>query len=338
MMAEMNVDDTSSLRAPRTAAGRFLESALNRLSLESELTLDQVTVPIANLPSQMEGYRIVQLSDLHLYPFTRLSAVQQAFEVANALKPDLIVITGDFVTTSAEAIQDMEPLLGGLNARDGIFCTLGNHDHWSNAGVVRKGIRKSGATLLHNQAVPLAGGKCWLVGLDDGWVGRADLSLALEDAPGDAPILLMQHEPDLVDEYAGNPRIAMQFSGHTHGGQVRMLRPRRAYTLPFLGKKYDAGLYRVEKTWLYVNRGIGTVLAPVRMNCPPEVTEVTLTANTPDDLHDAESLAAEALAQRSVPDLYTPGLVGRHRVIRDGNVFLDKILSDNPGNASQSPD
>ena len=104
----------------------------------------------------------------------------------------------------------------------------------------------------------------WLTGLDDGWVGRADFSSAMEEAKGNTPVLLMMHEPDLVDEYSLNPRIALQLSGHTHGGQVRMMRPRRAYTLPYLGKKYDAGLYRVNGTWLYTNRGIGTVLAPIR--------------------------------------------------------------------------
>jgi predicted MPP superfamily phosphohydrolase len=296
-------------------AGRFIAQALNKLGREAHLTLDQVTIPIANLAPAMEGYRVVQLSDLHLYPFTQLIAIERAVKAANALKPDLIVITGDFVTSDAEAIEDLAPLLGSLNARDGIYCTLGNHDHWSNAGVVRRGLRKAGLTVLHNQSVPLAGGKMWLSGLDDGWVGRADFAEALDQAEGDAPVLLMMHEPDLVDEYSTNARIALQLSGHTHGGQLRLMRARRAYTLPYLGKKYDAGLYRVNQTWLYTNRGIGTVLAPIRFNCPPEVTELTLVADSADELYNAESMAAQALADRSNPDTYTPGLAGAHRAL-----------------------
>lgn len=300
---------------PQTRAGRFLAQALNKLGREAHLRLDQVTIPIANLPGVMDGYRVVQLSDLHLYPFTQLVAVERAVAAANALQPDLIVITGDFVTTDAEAIHDLAPLLSTLNARDGIFCTLGNHDHWSNPSVVRGGLRGAGLTVLHNQSVPLAGGKAWLVGLDDGWVGRADLGLALEEVQGDGPAILMMHEPDLVDEYSVNPQIALQLSGHTHGGQLRMMRPQRAYTLPYLGKKYDAGLYRVNQTWLYTNRGIGTVLAPIRFNCPPEVTELTLVAESADAVMDAETMAAQALAQRTSPDAFTPGLAGTGRDI-----------------------
>lgn len=315
MSDEAPVSSTPPVQPPRTVASRFLAQALNKLGREAHLTLDQVTIPIANLHPAMEGYKVVQLSDLHLYPFTQLVAIERAVQAANALNPDLIVITGDFVTTVAEAIQDLAPLLSTLNARDGVYCTLGNHDHWSNASVVRGGLRKWGLTVLHNQSVPLAKGKMWLAGLDDGWVGRADLDAALEETEGDAPVLLMMHEPDLVDEYSANPRIALQLSGHTHGGQVRMMRPRRAYTLPYLGKKYDAGLYRVNQTWLYTSRGIGTVLAPIRFNCPPEVTELTLVADSADELYSAEAMAAQAFARRSEPNAYTPGLAGAHRTL-----------------------
>jgi hypothetical protein len=141
-------------------------------------------------------------------------------------------------------------------------------------------------TVLHNHSISLNGGAVWLTGLDDGWVGEADLKAALADTPNDSQILLLVHEPDLVDEYSSNPRIVAQFSGHTHGGQIRTGNPRRAYTLPYLGRKYDHGLYRVNNTWLYTNRGIGAVIAPIRVNCPPEVTEFTLIADQVPDLKD----------------------------------------------------
>lgn len=267
-----------AVRATRQRARRLVYRSLASLNVGEEISLDRVTIPIPQLDASMDGYRIVQLSDLHLYPFTHLAFIREAAELANSLKPDLIVLTGDFVSHEAGAVYDLEPVLGRLNARDGVFATLGNHDHWSNANVVRAGLRKAGLSVLHNRSVPLGGGKAWLTGLDDGWVGRADLEAAVEQAPGDAPIVLLQHEPDLIDTYIGNPRVALQLSGHTHGGQIRLRQPRRAYTLPFLGRKYDQGLYRVGDAWLYTNRGIGTTIVPIRVNCPAEVTEFTLTA------------------------------------------------------------
>ncbi len=160
---------------------------------------------------------------------------------------------------------------------------------------MRAGLRDAGVTVLHNQSIPLAGGATWLTGLDDGWVGRADFAAALDQAPGDAPILLLMHEPDLIDVYGQNPRVVLQLSGHTHGGQVRLRAPRRAYTLPFLGRKYDMGLYRVGDAWLYTNRGIGTVIAPLRVNCPAEVTEFTLTAEPIPAAYSTESQVAAPL-------------------------------------------
>lgn len=256
---------------------RLIYRSLASLNVGEELELDQVTIPIPHLHPSMDGYRIVQLSDLHLYPFTRLEFIREAVEQANNLKPDLVVLTGDFVSSSAAAIHDLEHVLARLNARDGVYATLGNHDHWTNANIVRAGLRSAGLTVLHNHSVPLGGGRLWLSGLDDGWVGRADFEAALDQAPGDAPIILLMHEPDLIDIYSRNPRVVLQLSGHTHGGQVRLHNPRRAYTLPFLGRKYDQGLFRVNDAWLYTNRGIGMVIVPVRVNCPAEVTVFTLT-------------------------------------------------------------
>jgi len=269
----------SALRLTRRRATRLLTRPLAPLG--EELTVEQIELPIAGLHPSMEGYRVVQLSDLHLYPFTRLEFILQAVEAANSLKPDVTVITGDYVSHTAEAVHDLEHVLSRLNARDGVYGTLGNHDHWTSARLIRAGLRSAGLSVLHNQSVPLQGGRLWLTGLDDGWVGRADLESALEQAPGDAPVILLMHEPDLIDLYSLHPRVALQLSGHTHGGQVRLMRPRRAYTLPYLGRKYDHGLYRVNDTWLYTNRGIGTVIAPFRVNCPAEVTLFTLVAGPP---------------------------------------------------------
>ncbi len=215
--------------ATSARARHLVYRSLASLTVGEEISVDRVTVPIPQLSPLLDGYRIVQLSDLHLFPFTTLAFIRQALETAQALEPDLIVLTGDFVTHEASAIDEMKAALGRLNARDGVYATLGNHDHWSNPNVVRAGLRNAGVHVLHNQSVPIGGDAAWLTGLDDGWVGRADFAAALEQAPGNSPIILLMHEPDMIDVYAQNPRIALQLSGHTHGGQVRLLNPARLY-------------------------------------------------------------------------------------------------------------
>ncbi len=258
---------------------RWMHRPLGALSIGEELSVEHVTIPLKNLHPALEGFRVVQLSDMHLYPWTHLEFIQSAVEHANQLKPDLMVLTGDYVSHIAAAIHDLEPVLAQLDARCGVFAVLGNHDHWTDPAVVRAGLRSAGLTVLHNQGVSITVGKgsFYLAGLDDGWAGQADLSAALLHAPGNTPVVLLSHEPDLADIYSRDKRVTLQLSGHTHGGQVRMQQPRRAYTLPHLGKKYDQGLYRVNDAWLYTNRGIGMVGAPIRVNCPAEVTEFTLT-------------------------------------------------------------
>ena len=235
-----------------------------------------LTLP--NLHPALDGFRIVQLSDFHLYPYTRLDQVRDAVTIANALRPDLTVVTGDYVSHIAEAIFDLGPVLSELNARYGVATIMGNHDVWTNRSIVEQGLREVGLAPLNNRGHVLSQGRgrIAIVGLDDGWVGKPDLPAALGTIPDSVPIVLLAHEPDLADIYVQNPRIAVQLSGHTHGGQIRL--PKRgALMLPYLGQKYDYGLYQIHDTWLYTNAGIGFGSIPIRINCPPEVTEFILT-------------------------------------------------------------
>jgi predicted MPP superfamily phosphohydrolase len=245
--------------------------------LETEwLELESVILPIPALPTGLEGFRIVLLSDFHLYPNTRLPFIREAVEMARKLKPDLAVLTGDFVLQSAEAILDLAPALAKLNARYGVFSVLGNHDHWKGPGMIREGLEQEGFTVLHNRGVQLThGGTClYLAGVDDCWSGEPDLEAAMDGHPGSIPTVLLSHEPDPADEYALDDRVTVQLSGHSHGGQVRIPGLGSPFLPPF-GRKYDVGLHRVRNTWLYTNRGIG-VTAPIRLNCRPEITELTL--------------------------------------------------------------
>ncbi|MBC7234618.1 MAG: metallophosphoesterase [Chloroflexi bacterium] len=250
------------------------------------LQVERVRIPIPHLPEALEGLRIVQLSDIHLYPYTDLDLARQAVSLAAAQRPDLVALTGDFVLKSAEAIDDLAPVLAQLNPRLGIYAVLGNHEMWLDPAPVMAGLARFSIPTLINRGLHLGvgGASLYVAGLDDGWSGHPDLSLALAGRPADAVTLLMAHEPDLADETVRDGRVHLQLSGHSHGGQVR-LPGVGALLLPFMARKYDQGLYRLTSgsggLWLYTNRGIGVNNPPVRFGCRPEVTLFTLMHQVP---------------------------------------------------------
>ncbi len=241
------------------------------------LSIERLQIPIRSLPSALEGFRIVQMSDFHLFPFTNIELVRAAVEAANRLNPELVLLTGDYVLSLAGSIFDLVPVLANLNAKYGIFACLGNHDLWTDQAVVQAGFKESGLPLLINSGVSIGVGRSaiYVAGLDDGWSGKPNLSRALERSPKGAPVVLLHHEPDFADTNSRDARVTLQLSGHSHGGQVR-LPLIGSVVLPDYGRKYDMGLYRVNDMWLYTNRGIGMIAPPVRFNCRPEVTEITL--------------------------------------------------------------
>jgi len=250
------------------------------LALHNEANQAQVfsvTIPIKGLHASLEGFKILQMSDFHLYPYTRPELVRQAVDLCNTRNADLAVLTGDFVWLQVEAIFELTTILSGLQTRHGVYAVIGNHDIWTNVDVVRAGFERERIPVLMNQGLPISVGKgsFYLAGLDDGQSGQPDLQAALKDAPPGDPVVLLFHEPDLADKVSLNGRVSLQLAGHTHGGQVR-LPGIGAFILPYLGRKYDYGLYRVNQMWLYTNGGIGTISVPVRYRCPPEITEIIL--------------------------------------------------------------
>jgi predicted MPP superfamily phosphohydrolase len=174
-------------------------------------------------------------------------------------------------------IFDLMPSLARLNAKHGIFSCLGNHDLWTDVNVVTEAFKQVRMPLLVNQGVPISLGTdtLYLASLDDGWSGKPDLDAAMEEWPEGAPTVLLMHEPDLATQYSLDKRINLQLSGHSHGGQVRFPFV-GALILPYLSWKFPMGLYDVNGMWLYTNRGLGTTNVPLRVNCSPEITELTL--------------------------------------------------------------
>ncbi len=239
----------------------------------------RVSITLPHLPPGLDGFRIAQVSDLHLEPYTRPRHILRMVDACNALNPDLVAMTGDFVTYTSKPASHLAEILAGLKAPHGVYASLGNHDFQSGHEEVVKSLRERGMPVLRNETrlISTDCGSFSLAGFDSRYVTKPDLRAGLAGWKEGQPLVTMMHEPDVADDFAAVGVETLQLSGHTHGGQLIFgnLTPsvhRRAKW----GKKYLAGAFNVGSVKLYVNRGIGTVGVPLRMKCPPEITEFTL--------------------------------------------------------------
>ncbi len=247
------------------------------------LRVEQLDIPIVGLPAGLEGVRIAQISDLHAGPDLPPERLDSAMQTVAAMEPDLLVITGDWVTYDADDAFPAAKMVARWTPPGGTYAILGNHDHWTHPERVAEAIQSAGHVLLRNSHTLISLGKetLWLAGLDDVWERQQDLDAALAGIPDGAPIVLLVHEPDYADIVASDGRVALQLSGHSHGGQVRLPVLGSPVT-PHLGTKYVSGLYQVRnRMWVYTNRGLGTVPPTVRFNCRPEITLITLRSALP---------------------------------------------------------
>jgi predicted MPP superfamily phosphohydrolase len=245
-------------------------------------------IRLRRLPAAFEGMKIAQLSDIHLDEFTEPFLLRDSVDRINRMRPDVVLLTGDFVTyelTSKRFCRktawECAEILSQLQCPER-YAVLGNHDHWFNADEVTRALQAYGIPVLNNSHVGLdrRGTRIWLAGVDDPVCGRPDPGKAIPALlrDGEQPVILMCHGPDYADELRAQPAgqsVALMLSGHTHGGQVR-LPFAGALQLPPGGRKYVEGLFRLGSMQLYVNRGIGTVGVPFRFDCPPEITSITL--------------------------------------------------------------
>ena len=245
----------------------------------------QCDLALRRWPAALNGFRIVLLSDFHYDPTFSIHPIHSAIGMVNDLRPDLIVLTGDFVSLplfsrrNAEAAVAAEPcakLLAQMKATHGAWAVMGNHDFYTDQDVVTAALRAHDIQPLENSsaAIELNGARFWLTGVNDVLSHTADLNETLHHVPADEATILLAHEPDYADYVARFP-VDLQLSGHSHGGQVRFPLLPPLY-LPDLARKYISGLYRVGPLMLYTNRGLGTVGVPVRWNCSPEITLLTL--------------------------------------------------------------
>lgn len=236
------------------------------------------TIRLPRLSPMLAGLRIVQLTDIHVGNFMKQAKLEWYVRAANDLNPDLVALTGDFIGSSAHFIPACAAALEKLEARDGVFACLGNHDYWVGAQRVTEALRAAGVEVLRNEARKLSvkGATLNVAGVDDPWRGQADFDRALSMSDPNAPTIMLCHQPDLFPAVVQRD-IDLTLAGHYHGGQVKLRFLGIAVSPAHLVSEFVEGLYVQGQSQLYVSRGIGITGPPVRLNAPPEITLLHLT-------------------------------------------------------------
>lgn len=277
--------------------------------LSGPLSVEKLTVAIADLPRSLQGTRLVQLSDFH-YDGLRLSEqmLEQAITASSEAEPDLVLLTGDYVTDDPTPIHQLVLRLKHLQSRAGIYAVLGNHDisQPGSKAEIATALTSIGIHVLWNEIAYPLGQALPLVGLADYWSREFKLKPVMNKLATETPRIVLSHNPDTA-QLLKHWRVDLQLSGHTHGGQITipgvgpvvtlykkirrsMPKPVRR-RVPFMQKdcakvvrrwEWAQGFHQVGENQLYVNRGLGTYF-PGRLFCPPEVTVITLVAKFPND-------------------------------------------------------
>jgi predicted MPP superfamily phosphohydrolase len=235
-------------------------------------------IPVPNLPQAFSGFQIVHLTDLHYGLLVPLTVIRYVIRRANHLNRDLIVCTGDYVHErgATTQIDTVWPLLSALKAPFGVLSVLGNHDHWADTGRSQQWLNETNQDLRHKaKVIEKDGERLWVAGAGDLWEDHRNLDEILNGIPDSDCRIVLAHNPDTADtEFSG--RIDLMISGHTHGGQI---------DIPFIGppilpvrnKTYSSGLKTSPRgTRVFISKGIGWAIYPVRFNCAPEIAVLEL--------------------------------------------------------------
>jgi uncharacterized protein len=275
--------------------------------LSEPLSIESVTISIADLPNALQGIQLIQLSDFHYDGFLLSeSLLNQTIAASNQLNPDIVLLTGDYVTQSPKPIHALAAKLRQLKSRVGIYAVLGNHDLYfpHSRTEITEAFTCSGIHVLWNQIAYPFGEALALVGLADFWSWEFNPHPILETISEEIPRIVLSHNPDSAEVLACF-RVDLQLSGHTHGGQInlpglgpvpswiyasRHRIPRSLWRwIPFLQAKWPKvvkhwewaqGLHQVGNNQLYINRGLGS-FPPGRLLCPPELTVFKLVRKEP---------------------------------------------------------
>jgi len=266
-----------------TTLASFLSTYYTMELEPSWVEVTQVEIPLGSLPKAFDGYRIAQISDIHIGGWMDREKLAHVVERVLEQKPDLVVMTGDYVigrswNLSIEyAAQDFIEVITPLTQAHKVLGVMGNHDHWTDPVRARAMLVRAGVLELQNDVHRISkdGESLYIAGVDDISEGKQCLELVEEKLPDGAHTILLAHEPDYATETSEKGKFMLQLSGHSHGGQV---------VIPFFGppilprwaRRYPAGLYQLGQMYLYTCRGVGMTEPFVRFNCRPEVAIFTL--------------------------------------------------------------
>jgi len=252
-------------------------STLSSPSLRPEIEVTRHKVYLRNLPSTFQNLRIVHLTDIHHSKYVSFNAVYRMVALTNRLRPDLVVLTGDYITWSKKYILPVCEALKDLRSRLGVFAVLGNHDVRVDAEGISNSLERVGIRVLRNTSTRIGHGQqsLYVVGVDEYSYGQSDLDKALQGIPESTPRILLAHNPEIIAHAAARD-IDFIAAGHTHGGQVKLpyLRSLNNFTQP--NQEFLEGFVSVRNTQMYISRGLGKVIVPLRIKCPPELPVYSL--------------------------------------------------------------
>ncbi len=241
--------------------------------------IERPTILLPNLPDEFRNLRIAFLTDIDHGPFVGLDYIASIVRTTLALGPDLILLGGDYISRDSKFVSPCFDVLSGLKAPLGVFGVLGNHEYSYGLEETKAAFANAKIGELTNRGVWLERGssRLRLGGVDDLWFGSPNASPILEGVSTQDACLVVSHNPDFA-ERVRDSRVGLVLSGHTHGGQVYV----PGYGAPIVpsryGQRYLHGHVKAPNTQVYISRGLGTVNPPMRYNCPPELTLLTLTS------------------------------------------------------------
>ena len=255
------------------------------------LRIVEYTVPVRGLPAKLDGLRIAHVSDTHYGPFVTARYLEGVVAHMNALEPDMVLLTGDYVHKTPRSIHVGIGLLGGFRSRFGTLAVLGNHEHWEGAEACRKRFHELGIQVLDNRhcflgasglrGAGVPGESLCLAGVEDLWDGQPSLEAALAGVDPAIPRLVLSHNPDFAESVNPGYRVDLMLAGHTHGGQVRLPVIGAPGIPSRYGEKYAGGLCQGPWCPVIVSRGVGLAGLPIRLGVPPEAGLITLKAADP---------------------------------------------------------
>jgi predicted MPP superfamily phosphohydrolase len=253
-----------------------------------DIELSRIQLPVRALPAPLQGATACQISDFHVDRDEDLERLHAAVELINAESPDFVFLTGDYFSgreTMTRYLDPMREALSRLSPRLGVFAVTGNHDHWASVDRIVAALEQAGAVVLANSShrVSIRGERLVIVGIDDLWSHRAEPGRAFSSVRAEECTLVLAHNPDTA-LYAHHLRPGVMLCGHTHGGVVRLpLYGSPLRSILRIGKQFYSGLNPYADFHIYTNRGLGTFMLRVRINCRPEVSSFSLTTMAPSE-------------------------------------------------------